>query len=196
MKFLHFILFCFVSLNTYSNNIESPDKALQSIIDKSIVSFLELRKDDKMLSQKAVKSFIYRNLLQYFDADKAIQIVLKKNIDKFTPEQIEKLKSYLIKILIDNYVSFFTSYDKLDKVVVKILPNVQLKSNLALVGIEIFIDGKKLSNSVYIGIISDSHNWRIYDIIVSGVSFLRNYQAVFNNKIRYQGIDIFLDSIK
>jgi phospholipid transport system substrate-binding protein len=90
--------------------------------------------------------------------------------------------------LIKDYVGMLYSYKDIDYVEIALQQNVLRKDNRALVNLEIKANAESKPSVITLKMIRDGR-WRIYDVVFSGVSVVKNYNAQFNSHIKRKGLD-------
>jgi phospholipid transport system substrate-binding protein len=93
-----------------------------------------------------------------------------------------------------DYAGILGSYKKLDSVSISVDPKVKRKDNKAIVKLIITLNNDPKPIKITLKMIRSSQ-WRVYDVIFSGVSLVKNYAAQFNSHIKRKGIDSLVAKI-
>ena len=84
------------------------------------------------------------------------------------------------------------SYKEMDYVEISLQKNVLRKDNKALVKLEIKPNSGAKTSVVTLKMIRDDR-WKIYDVVFSGVSVVKNYSSQFNSHIKRKGLDSLIE---
>ena len=89
-------------------------------------------------------------------------------------------------------MGILASYERLDSVQISVDPEVRRKDNKAIVKLNITIndDTKPFVTSLKM---IRLNSWHVYDIVFSGVSIVKNYQAQFDSYIKRKGVDALIE---
>ena len=139
-------------------------------------------------SVEDVESLIVSNLLPDLAISESTKQALKKHWSDLSAKQQLILKTYVAVSLVDNYAAILAAYDDLDSIKMAADPKVKRKGNKAIVKLNIWLnqDAKPVVVSLKMQLAQD---WQIYDVVFSGVSLVKNYQASFNSHIKRKGIE-------
>jgi phospholipid transport system substrate-binding protein len=99
-----------------------------------------------------------------------------------------------VQSLIRDYAGFLVNVHSLDEVSINALPKVKRKKNRAIVPIELTLGGGSKSIKLSLKMIY-TDKWRIYDLVFSGVSLMKNYRSQFDSHIRRKGIESLITKI-
>jgi ABC-type transporter MlaC component len=92
--------------------------------------------------------------------------------------------------LIDDYAGVLISYKDLDSLKIKADPKIKQRDNLAIVALNITTNTKNEDLIIATKMIK-TDIWRVYDLVVSGVSLIKTYEQQFNSYIKRKGFDEF-----
>ena len=166
----------------------SPSAAALGIMVEALASLKEYRGTGKT-SIEDVEDVIVAELLPSLDITESTRIALKKYWSDLTPKQQLILKTYIATSLVDNYSSVLHSYQNLDNIKVSVDPNVKRKDNKAIVKMYIAEAERKKPVMVTLKMMLSGNDWHIYDVVLSGVSLVKNYRANFNSHIKRKGVE-------
>ncbi len=165
----------------------SPEVAAVHIMTEALLALKESKSQGKS-SIEDVEDLIVSQLLPSLDINESTKQALKKHWSNLKPRQQLILKTYIAVSLVDSYSSILASYDDLDSIKISANPNVKRKDNKAIVKLKININGDTKPVIVSLKMIL-SDDWHIYDVVFSGVSLVKNYQASFGSHIKRKGIE-------
>lgn len=165
----------------------TPPITAALIIFKNVISSIEKSGKNNIITPESIKTLIKTNFLPNIAVKVVTKLILKKHWHSLDDQQKKIFQQYVIESLIDDYSNAFSAYKK-DNIHVSANPKVKRKDNRAIVKLIFKFDNK--SEPVHISVkMINLQQWRIYDVVFSGVSLIKNYQAQFNSYIKRKGID-------
>lgn len=171
--------------------IDPPGSAALNIMVSALSSLKELKKQNKATKEN-VETLIRLKLLPNIATGVATKIALDKHWDGLDIQQKQFFQYYISESLIQDYVGILASYERLDSVQISVDPEVRRKDNKAIVKLNITIndDTKPFVTSLKM---IRLNSWHVYDIVFSGVSIVKNYQAQFDSYIKRKGVDALIE---
>ncbi|NYT26551.1 phospholipid-binding protein MlaC [Candidatus Thiodubiliella endoseptemdiera] len=173
--------------------IDPPNTAALNVVVGALSSLKELRKKEQA-TPKNINALINIKLLPNIALDVATHLTLKKHWDNINDVQKNIFQRYIAQSLIRDYAGILGSYDQLESVNISVNPNVKRKDNKAIVKLIISFNKKQNPVKVTLKMIRLNH-WYIYDLMFSGVSLIKNYQAQFDSHIKRKGLDSLIKKI-
>jgi len=185
------LLSCFLALS-WSANAGTPLEELKSTVDK-ITALLDDKAMRDTLSREALVEKLKEVSRDRFDWDE----IARRSLglywkDRSDAEKVEftallknlLLNSYLTKIL-DNYSGESVVFDK---EIIEDGNRAQVESRIV----------NKADTSILIGarLMKKGDRWMVYDLIIEGVSSLKNYRAQFYDIIRQSSYGELLKRLK
>lgn len=170
--------------------IDPPGSAALNIMVNALSSLKELKKQNKA-TRENVEALIRIKLMSNIAMGVAAKIALDKHWKGLTIQQKRFFQYYISESLIQDYVGMLSSYDKLNSVQISVDPNIRRKGNKAIVKLNIIINKNEKPLSVTLKMIK-LNSWNIYDVVFSGVSVIKNYNAQFNSYIKRKGIEALI----
>lgn len=167
--------------------IDPPGTAALNIMVDALSSLKELKKQKKD-SLANVKSLIQIKLMPYIAMDVSTELALKKHWAGLNPNQQLIFQDYITYSLIKDYAGILATYDRLDSVNIAVDPQIKRKDNKAIVKLIINLNDDPKPFNITLKMIRSSH-WRVYDLIFSGVSLMKNYRAQFDSHIKRKGLE-------
>ena len=124
-------------------------------------------------------------VLPYFDFERMSMWVLGKNWRVATPDQRARFVDEFRRLLVRTYGTALSSYADEEIVYLPLLggdreDRVTVRTEIEQAGSTI-----PISYSMYKG----SDGWKVYDVVISGVSLVTNYRSTFGTIIRDKGMD-------
>jgi len=124
-------------------------------------------------------------LLPHFDRRYAAYLVLNKHWKTATREQRTRFIDVFYASLLRNYAEGILDFDPTK---IKVLPEEEIKGKRAVVETRMqMLDGTEIS--VNYSLRKGPEGWKVYDVRVDGVSYIRNYRNQFDAEIGAMGID-------
>ena len=189
MTFLRWIA-CLASLLFFVHPaLAQQDAGPEALVKKITQEVLEAIKSDKQLAagdrQKAMK-LAEEKILPYVDFEEATRLAVGRGWKEATPEQRKKLVSEFRNMLVRTYSNAIGAYEGQS---MKVLP-VRMKpgDTDATVRNEFIRPGAKPVLVDYSMRKTDA-GWKIYDIVVEGVSLVLTYRSEFDAVVKQDGID-------
>lgn len=155
-------LYAGVPLNTVEEHV---DKVLTVLRDPAL-------KGDT--AKKAKKEKIRAISEKMFDFTELSRRTLGTNWKNFNPDQQKEFIELYRDILEDAYMDRITSYTD-EKVVFQ--KEIMLSEDTAEVQSNIIT--KKAETPIYYRVILKDGEWRVYDVVIEGVSLIKNYRTQF-----------------
>jgi len=177
-----------------ANIIDPPNTAALNIMVNALSSLKELRKSGKGTPDN-IKALINIKLMPHIAMDVSTELSLKKHWHKLNNKQKHLFQQYITHSLMKDYAGILGSYKELDSVSITVDPNIKRKKNKAIVKLIIVVNDDPKPVKVALKMIR-SNQWRVYDVIFSGVSMVKNYAAQFNSHIKRKGIDSLVIKIE
>lgn len=165
---------------------QTPEQVVKSIaseLDKAVTGHrAELKADRDKLIQT-----IDRIFLPHFDIDYASILVLGRHAREATPAQRERFAKAFYNSITHRYAEGLLNYTRGS---VKVLPfNGSLNDRRSIVRTQVVLDDGKTVSVDYAFRKSRDGQWKAYDVIIEGISYITNYRAQVDAEIRKEGID-------
>ena len=171
--------------------IDPPNSAALNIMISALSSLKELKKQNKATKEN-VEALIRIKLVPNIAMGVSTKIALNKHWEGLNVQQKQFFQHYITESLIQDYVGILSSYEKLDSIQISVDPEVKRKDNKAIVKLNISINKDEKPFTVSLKMIR-LNAWHVYDIVFSGVSIVKNYQAQFNSYIKRKGVDALIE---
>lgn len=192
MKNYILLLFLLINNPIVANNEITADIALKNILDKSINAIINYKAESKDISKEDVIQVIKKDFLPFIDTRFSASQTLQNYWDSINNQQQNNLEQYIINSLIKDYSSILVGFDDFTNINIEVDKNIKTKGNKAIVSVN--FGTKEKNNPVLIAAkMIKTDQWRVYDVVFSGVSLIKNYSANFNSYIKRKGFDNFAD---
>lgn len=180
----------FVSCTPSLLRAEEPGKLLMETIDKGLTVLKDpsLKGEDKALERR---QRLWNEISPIFSFEEMSKRALGQHWKKRTPEEKKEFVELFTNILKDSYIGKTDTYSG-EKIVLlgekkeDIYANVQTKL-ITNKGTEALVDYRMLNNQ---------GKWKIYDVIIEGVSLVNNYRSQFNNILMKSSFEELVQKIK
>ena len=173
--------------------IDPPGAAALTIIVDSLSSLKELKKHNQSTIEN-IKALINVKLFPHLDVNTALKISLKGYWEDLDFKQRQVFYKYIVQSLVNDYAAILVTYDNLDSINVSVDPEIVRKDNRALVKLRITFNDDPKATVVSLKMIR-SNRWKVYDVVFSGVSLVKNYRSQFKSYIRRNGLEALIEKI-
>ena len=181
-------LLCF-SVTVFA--IESPDELVKRTAE-DVLAVVKSDKDIQAGDQGKIFALAEEKIVPNFNFDKVSRMVLGKNWTKATPEQKTAFQAEFRSLLIRTYA---TALSKYRNQVIEYKPfRKASESNVASVKTLIVQPGGQ-PIAVDYTLEKQADAWKVYDIVIEGVSLVTNYRSQFAQEIRTNGLDSLIKKL-
>ena len=185
MNLLRFLfVFFFLSTPVFAQELGPED-----LVKKITQDVLDTIKSDKQLAagdrQKAIK-LAEEKILPHVDFEEATRLAVARGWKEATPEQRKKLVAEFRNMLVRTYSNAISAYEGQT---MKVMP-VRMKpgDTDATVHNQFIRPGAKPVLVDY-AMRKTEKGWKIYDIVIEGVSLVLTYRSEFDAVVKQDGID-------
>ena len=181
-------LLCF---SATSFAIESPDELVKRTAE-DVLAAVKSDKDIQAGDQSKIFALAEEKIVPNFNFDKVSRMVLGKNWTKATPDQKTAFQAEFRSLLIRTYA---TALSKYRNQVIEYKPfRSANQSNIASVKTLIVQPGGQ-PIAVDYTLEKQADAWKVYDIVIEGVSLVTNYRGQFAQEIRTSGLDSLIKKL-
>lgn len=165
---------------------ETPGRIIE-VRSKLIVSTLATRKEEFRADRDLLSAFVRGELEQYFDRDYSARLVLGRHVRDASEEQVAAFADALIENLLNRYGDALLSVEQ--GLQVRIRAETPLRDGRMMrVNSEIPRQGAQAVTIDYLFRATDD-GWKVFDVIVEGVSYVQTYRTQFDQLLRSQDLD-------
>jgi phospholipid transport system substrate-binding protein len=164
----------------------------EELVRKVTTDVLETVQSDKELQEgdrKKAIALAEQKVLPHIDFRHAAQLALGKGWSSATPEQQDKLVSEFRAMLIRIYSSAVGKYRGQT---MRVLPLKYSPADTDVTVRNQYLNPGQPPLSVDYAMRRTSDGWKIYDIVVGGVSLVLTYRSEFDNIVRQSGVDALI----
>lgn len=169
----------------------APDVLVKSTAE-DVLAIVKQDKDIQAGDQKKIFALAEEKIVPNFNLERISRLVLGKNWLKATPVQQEAFKKEFRALLMRTYAIALTKF-KNQTIEYKPL-RVQAGDTTATVKTLISQpSGPAVAVDYTLSKTGDA--WKVYDIVIEGVSLVTNYRSQFSQEIRKNGIDSLIQKL-
>jgi len=186
-----FALFAALFLSFAVSAQEAPDVLIKRVSEEVLDI---VRKDSDIRNGNTEKAIalVDQKVLPHFNFRHMTALALGKEWRKATPEQQQRLTAEFRTLLVRTYSNALNSYSD-QKVVYKPF-RMNPGDTDALVRVEVIQPGGKPVQIDY-NLEKVDEAWKVYDVVVAGISLITNYRDQFGQEVRNGGIDGLIATI-
>ena len=164
---------------------EAPDVLVKNVT-LEVVDIISKDKEIKSGNRAKLIQVIDQKVLPHFNFTAMTALALGQNWNKATPEQKKRLTEEFRTLLVRTYASALAAYSeqKFDFRPLRAKPT----DTDVTVQVRVLQPGAQPVPIDY-AMEKTASGWKVYDVMVGGVSLVANYRTEFSNVIRESGID-------
>lgn len=165
-----------------------PTQALSVSVDK-IIALLADPAYKNPESRPAMRAKLIATIDAIFDMKELSRRALGAEWNKFTPEQQERFVTAFGTLLQNTYLDKIESYTD-EKV--QYLKEQDLGANKAEVATKVVGKGKEIPIAYRL---TNHNGWKVYDVVIEGVSLVQNYRSQFGQILTNETPDALIAKI-
>jgi phospholipid transport system substrate-binding protein len=175
------LIFVGFSVVVADEPLAPPQQVIQKTADQLQVS---LQKPEYKADFKKATALVDQIINPHIDFDRVAILVLGKHWRTATPVQKERFKQEFRMLLVRTYTTAFTEYANWK---IRYLPlEKEASDKKAMVKTEILQSGGQ-PVAVNYRMIHEGDDWKVYDVLIEGISLLQNYRTSFNDEVEQTG---------
>jgi phospholipid transport system substrate-binding protein len=172
---------------------QTPMQIVQGIADQ-LATAIEGHRDELKRDKEKLIAIIDDVFLPHFDIDYASILVLGRHAREATPAQRDRFAKAFYNSITHRYAEGLLNYTRGK---VKVLPfNGDLNDKRTVVRTQVVLDDGKLVSIDYAFRKSRSGDWKAYDVIIEGISYVTNYRNQVDAEIRKVGIEQLITNLE
>jgi len=164
---------------------EAPDAMVQRVTD-DVLEIIRKDKDIQNGDTHKVIDLVEKKVLPNFNFTHMTALALGKEWRKASPQQQQQLTGEFRTLLVRTYANALTGY-KNQKLVYKPVKMAPTDTDV-LVRTEVQQPGSKPVQLDY-SLEKLESGWKVYDVVVAGISLVTNYRDQFGQEVRNCGVD-------
>lgn len=172
---------------------QTPEQVVKQITTQ-LSNAMENKRDQLAHNKQEMVNLVNKILLPHLDVDYAAILVLGRHARQATPKQRQEFANAFYKSLTSRYAEGLTSYTK-GKVTV--LPfKGELDPRHTVVRTKVALDNGKDISVDYVFRKTHDGQWKAYDVVIEGVSYITNYRSQVDAQIQKEGIDGLINKLQ
>jgi phospholipid transport system substrate-binding protein len=172
---------------------QTPAQIVQAIADQ-LATAIEGHRDELKRDKEKLIAVIDDVFLPHFDIDYASILVLGRHAREATPAQRDRFAKAFYNSITHRYAEGLLNYTRGK---VKVLPfHGDLNDKRTVVRTQVVLDDGKLVSIDYAFRKSRSGDWKAYDVIIEGISYVTNYRNQVDAEIRKVGIEQLITNLE
>ena len=176
-----------------ASSASTPQAVVQTITNDLDTQIAD-RKAELQNNKTKLVSVINQVFLPHFDTDWASILVLGMHAREATPEQRARFAKAFYTSLTNRYAEGLLNYTK---GAVKVLPfQGELNDKYTVVKTQVTTDDKKQIAVNYVFHKTADGQWKAYDVIVEGISYITNYRNQVDAEIKKEGLDKLISDLE
>ncbi len=166
--------------------IMAPDVLAKKVTDE-VIAIIRTDKDIQAGNTKKVLDLVEAKVLPHFNFSRMTRLAVGAPWRQASGAQQQSLTTEFRTLLVHTYTSAFTQYR--DQVI-EYRP-LKLQPADAEVMVRSLIRQKNGGDPIDINYNMEKTDagWKVYDVVIAGVSLVQNYRSSFNSEIQRSGID-------
>ena len=163
-----------------------PNQVVQALVD-DLAKTMETRRDELGKNRDALLKTIDGIVLPHFDIDYASILVLGQNARTASVEQRARFAKAMYNSITHRYAEGLLKYTEGR---VRVLPQQgELNDKRTLVRTQVVLDDGKLVPVDYAFRKTSQGDWKAYDVIIEGISYVTNYRNQVAEEIQKSSLD-------
>lgn len=188
MKFLGSLMAGIAAL-LLANVATAEDVAPDMLVKNTANDVLEIIRKDKDIQNgdmRKISALAEEKILPHFDFERMSRMVLGKHWSRASKEQQQQFVNEFRSLLIRTYASALTKYrnQTIEYKPMRAQPtdtDVTVRTQIVQPG------GQPLP--IDYSLIKKEDGWKVYDVVIEGVSLVTNYRGQFSTEVRQSGMD-------
>lgn len=173
-----------------AEDLQPPQQVIQSVSTQ-----LQKKLQDKVFTKNfaQVTQFVNGVIYPHTDFDKIAPLVLGKHWKAATTDEQERFKHEFQTLIVRTYSRAFIEYNDWT---LSFMPlDMSNEATKVIVKTEVLQPGLQPVDVNYRMFLSNGE-WKVYDILIEGVSLVTNYRSTFNDEIQTKGsLSVVIDGL-
>jgi len=164
---------------------EAPDVLIKTVTDE-VLTIVRQDKDIQNGNTKKVLELVEVKVLPHFDFPRMTALAMGRDWKKASDEQKKVLSDEFKTLLVRTYSNALTGYR--DQTIRYAPLKMQSDDSEVVIKTEVLQPGGRPIQLNY-SLEKLSEGWKVFDVVVAGVSLVTNYRDTFNQEVRANGVD-------
>jgi len=183
MKFLLSLTFVAFSGNALADI--APDALVKSTAEE-VLEIVKKDKDIQAGDQKKIFALAEEKILPNFNFDRVSQLVLGRSWTKASKEQQDAFQKEFRSLMLRTYA---TALSKYRNQVIEYKPLRSQPTDKEVTVKTLILQPGGQPVAVDYTLEKTDSSWKVFDIVIEGVSLVTNYRSQFSSEIRQSGMD-------
>ncbi|TAK66710.1 MAG: ABC transporter substrate-binding protein [Betaproteobacteria bacterium] len=187
-----FITLCFFLFATAVSAQELAPDALVKKISDEVIEIIKQDKDIQAGNRKKIDELVDAKVLPHFNFSRMAALAMGRNWPKANAEQQKVLTSEFRTLLVRTYSTALSTYKN------QVIEFKPLRAAAGAADVTVKTQVKQPGTapiSIDYGMEKTPAGWKVYDVVVGGVSLVTNYRETFNAEIRDGGVEGLIKSL-
>lgn len=171
---------------------ESPNEVIESAVDQ-FAERMDGRRDEFVADRSALYTVIDDILLPRFDSRFAAQVVLAKHWRSASEAQRERFIAAFYQALLRRYADGLLEFEQ-DKIDIQPHRGDVTKKRTRVRSTVTLDDGSRVA--VDYEMVKRKSGWLVFNVVVEGVSYVRNFRAELDSEIRSSSLDAVIERLE
>ena len=184
-----FLAICLLSMSAFA--LEAPDAMIKRVSEE-VLEVVRQDRDVQNGDMKKIVALVDAKVLPHFNFQRMTSLAVGRDWRVANAEQKNRLVEEFKMLLVRTYSNALRSYrdQRID------FKPLKMKSGETdvLVRSEVIHPGSQAVQIDYWLELADG-KWRVYDVVVAGISLVTNYRSQFSKEIREHGVDGLIASL-
>ena len=185
-KTLTGLLLAMLTLPALAQTPELPDALAKRVTDE-VIAIIRTDKDIQAGNTKKVLDLVEAKVLPHFNFTRMTRLAVGPPWRQASSAQQQTLTNEFRTLLVHTYTSAFTQYR--DQEVIYRPLKIQPGETEVVVRSLIKQSGGKDPIEINYSMEKTDQGWKVYDVVIAGVSLVQNYRSSFNSEIQKSGIE-------
>lgn len=185
MKSLFSLLFAVLVSSVAFAQEDLPEGMVKKVTDE-VLTIVRQDKDIQNGNTKKAIELVEAKVLPNFNFQRMTSLAMGRDWNKASADQKKRLTEEFKTLLVRTYSNALTSYR--DQTVRYKPTKMQAGDTEVVVKTEIVQPGNKPVQLDY-SVEKGEGGWKVFDVVVAGVSLVSNYRDTFNQEVRANGVD-------
>ncbi|MBP6654099.1 MAG: ABC transporter substrate-binding protein [Propionivibrio sp.] len=170
---------------------ESPDVLIKNVTDE-VLTIVRQDKDIQGGNARKAIELVEVKVLPHFDFKRMTALAMGRDWKKASDEQKKLLSEEFKTLLVRTYSNALTGYK--DQTIRYAPLKMQSGDSEVVIKTEVLQPGGRPIQLNY-SVEKQAEGWKVFDVVVAGVSLVTNYRDTFNQEVRANGIDGLLQML-
>ncbi len=183
-------------LLTYPFSLMSAEQSATQLVEdtaEKMLSTLENRRAEIERRPQLINELVDNLLAPHFDFEQMTRLAVGRDWRNASPEQQQALTDSFRNLLVRTYAKSIMKYSGQDIVYESARPGT--RTGTVVVPTEVRAPGSA-PIPIEFFMLERGSSWKVYDVVIDGVSMISNYRSQFRTTIATSGIDGLIEQLR